>query len=178
MASTLLMSLLAACSSAPKAAVQASAPGGANTAPANMAAQADGVHAGQANAQQVAMKASTAVMAPGSLRDSVFFAFDDATVTADEAPVLQQQSLWLQARPQAAVTLQGYTDERGGSEYNLALGQRRAEAVRKALVLLGARGEHIETVSFGKERPRAACHEESCWKDNRRVDAVDTASAH
>ncbi len=178
MASTLLLSLLAACGTAPKPAMQASAPVGASTASASPAAQASGAQLGQAQGQSSTPPVAAAAAALGSLNDSVFFAFDDATVTADKTPVLQQQALWLQGHPQAAMTLQGHTDERGGSEYNLALGQRRAEAVRKALVLLGAQGERIDTVSFGKERPRATCHEETCWKEDRRVDAVDKASAH
>lgn len=178
MASTLLLTLLAACGSAPKPAMQASAPVGASATSTSAAAQASGAQLGQAQGQRSATPVGATTAASGSLGESVFFAFDDATITADKAPVIQQQALWLQGHPQAAMTLQGHTDERGGSEYNLALGQRRAEAVRKALVILGAQGERIDTVSFGKERPRATCHEETCWKEDRRVDAVDKTSAH
>jgi peptidoglycan-associated lipoprotein len=70
------------------------------------------------------------------------------------------------------VVLQGNCDERGSREYNLALGQRRADAVKQRMVLLGVPQTRIETVSFGKEKPRATCHDESCWSQNRRVDFV------
>jgi peptidoglycan-associated lipoprotein len=72
------------------------------------------------------------------------------------------------------LTVQGNCDERGGREYNLALGQRRADAVKERLVLLGVPASRIETVSFGKEKPRLTCHEEKCWKEDRRDDLVDS----
>jgi peptidoglycan-associated lipoprotein len=106
---------------------------------------------------------------------SVFFDFDSFVVKQDNAALLQSQSALLQAMPADHLTLQGNADERGGAEYNLALGQKRAEAVRKALVLLGASGDRIEAISFGKEKPRATCHDESCWSQNRRVDFVNAA---
>src|SRR6266403_1654591 len=70
------------------------------------------------------------------------------------------------------LTLQGNCDERGSREYNLALGQRRADAVKQRLRLLGIPETRVETVSFGKEKPRELCHNESCWSMNRRVDFV------
>jgi len=72
----------------------------------------------------------------------------------------------------ARVTLQGNTDERGTREYNIALGQRRADAVKKMMVLYGAQEIQIETVSFGKEKPRREGHDETAWTENRRVDIV------
>ena len=68
--------------------------------------------------------------------------------------------------------MQGNTDERGSREYNLALGQKRADSVRKMMSLMGAKPEQMESVSFGEEKPRAECHEESCWSQNRRTDIV------
>ena len=84
--------------------------------------------------------------------------------------VLQQQAEILKRYNKIAVSVEGNADERGSSEYNLALGQKRAEAVRKALVILGVPDARIEAVSFGEEKPKATCPEEKCWSQNRRVD--------
>jgi peptidoglycan-associated lipoprotein len=102
----------------------------------------------------------------------VLFDFDDYRVKPDYTDMLQKQAQFMKAQGIDKLVLQGNSDERGGAEYNLALGQKRADAVRKALVLLGAPEDRIETISFGKEKPKAACHDESCWSQNRRVDFV------
>ncbi|WP_290692223.1 peptidoglycan-associated lipoprotein Pal [Aquabacterium sp.] len=102
----------------------------------------------------------------------VLFDFDDYRVKPDYTDMLQKQAQFLKAQGLDKLVLQGNSDERGGAEYNLALGQKRADAVRKALLLLGAPEDRIETISFGKEKPKASCHEESCWAENRRVDFV------
>lgn len=101
---------------------------------------------------------------------SVFFDFDAFVVKSDYDAMLHDQAAFLNANPGDKLVVQGNTDERGGSEYNLALGQKRAEAVRKSLTVLGVSGDRIEATSFGKEKPRATCHDESCWSQNRRVD--------
>lgn len=104
---------------------------------------------------------------------SVYFDFDRYAIKSDEAAVISEHASLANAYPNDYVTLQGNCDERGSREYNLALGQRRADAVKQKLVLLGVPGSRIETISFGKEKPRALCHEERCWADNRRADFVD-----
>ena len=101
---------------------------------------------------------------------SVFFDFDAFVVKSDYDALLRDQAEFLKANPGDKLVVQGNTDERGGSEYNLALGQKRAEAVRKSLSVLGVSDDRVEATSFGKEKPRATCHEESCWSQNRRVD--------
>lgn len=106
-------------------------------------------------------------------RDSIFFAYDKSTVPASSEGLIQRHDKALNIYPKDHLVLQGNCDERGGAEYNLALGQRRADAVKERLVLLGAPVQRLETVSFGKEKPRETCHEESCWSENRRVDFVD-----
>ena len=108
-------------------------------------------------------------------QQSVFFDFDDFTVKSGNEDMLAKQARFLQSESGDHLVLQGNSDERGGIEYNLALGQKRADAVRQALVLLGAPASRIETVSFGEEKPRATCHDESCWSQNRRVDFVHAA---
>ena len=101
---------------------------------------------------------------------SVFFDFDAFVVKSDYDALLRDQAEFLKANPGDKLVVQGNTDERGGSEYNLALGQKRADAVRKSLSVLGVSDDRVEATSFGKEKPRATCHDESCWSQNRRVD--------
>ena len=100
--------------------------------------------------------------------DRVFFAFDRSDLDADAQAVLFAQAEWLGQNPSAGVTVEGHCDERGTREYNLALGERRADAVRDFLVGAGVDAARISTVSYGKERPVAVCSEESCWSQNRR----------
>jgi peptidoglycan-associated lipoprotein len=106
-------------------------------------------------------------------RNSIYFDFDKYAIKRDADSVITQHAKALAAYPRDYLTLQGNCDERGSSEYNLALGQRRADAVKERLVLLGVSAARIETVSFGREKPRETCHQESCWSENRRADFVD-----
>ncbi len=100
---------------------------------------------------------------------SVYFDYDSYIVKDDSRPVIVTNANFLK-KTGRHVILQGNTDERGGSEFNLALGQKRAEAVRKQLTLLGVPDGQLEAVSFGKEKPQAQGHDESAWAQNRRVD--------
>lgn len=104
---------------------------------------------------------------------SVYFDFDRSAIRPDQRSAVTEHAKLANAYANDRITLQGNCDERGGREYNLALGQRRADAVKKRLTLLGVADGRIETVSFGKEKPRALCHEEKCWAENRRADFVD-----
>jgi peptidoglycan-associated lipoprotein len=104
---------------------------------------------------------------------SVYFDFDRYAIRGEEDPLIAEHAKLLNAYSNDQLTLQGNCDERGSSEYNLALGQRRADAVKRKLVLLGVPEGRIETVSFGKEKPREPCHQERCWAQNRRADFVD-----
>lgn len=165
--------LLSACSTTKPATDKAAAPAAPVTAAApTTPAQPSGAAGDGANGNNLAgsqAKSTAPAFDPKSA--SIFFSFDDSTVNAEAQAVLQQQAQWLQANPQSAMKVEGNCDERGGREYNLALGQRRADATRKALSILTP-VDRVETVSYGKERPRAACHDESCWKENRRADFV------
>lgn len=110
---------------------------------------------------------------PGSgpdLKRSVYYEFDHYDVRPQYRELVESHARWLKANPQARLTIIGNTDEQGTREYNLALGQRRAESVSRLLTMLGARPEQIEAISFGKEKPRAAGHDESAWAENRRSD--------
>jgi len=103
---------------------------------------------------------------------SIYFDFDEYAIKDQYRPIIEAHAKYLQANRSARATLQGHTDERGTREYNIALGQRRADAVKKMMVLLGAQEIQIETVSFGKEKPRREGHDEASWGENRRVDIV------
>ena len=106
-------------------------------------------------------------------QNSIYFDYDRYAIKPDEDSLIAQHAKVLQAYPRDKLTLQGNCDERGSSEYNLALGQRRADVIKQRLVLLGIQAGRIETVSFGKEKPRETCHEERCWSENRRADFLD-----
>ena len=101
-----------------------------------------------------------------------FYLFDVDAVQAADKAVIQAHARYLADNPKSKVRLEGNADERGSSEYNLALGQRRANGVKKMLILGGAREGQIESVSFGEEKPRATAHNESAWAQNRRVDLI------
>ncbi len=103
----------------------------------------------------------------------VYFDFDSYVVRADAQPVITANGRVLKADARRRMTVEGHTDERGGREYNLALGQKRAGAVVQALVLMGAREEQLEAVSMGKERPAVTGSGEEAWAQNRRVELKD-----
>ncbi|WP_019140502.1 peptidoglycan-associated lipoprotein Pal [Noviherbaspirillum massiliense] len=103
---------------------------------------------------------------------SVYFDYDSYVVKNDFAPVVQAHAKYLAANKGRKIVIQGNTDERGGAEYNLALGQKRAEAVRKSLSALGVAETQMEAVSFGKEKPKATGSDEASWAENRRADIV------
>ena len=101
---------------------------------------------------------------------SVFFDFDSFVVKSEYQPLVQTHGSYLGTNKQRRITVEGHTDERGGREYNLALGQKRAEAVKQRLMLLGVTDTQIETVSFGEEKPRGTGSSEDAWSQNRRAD--------
>ena len=105
-----------------------------------------------------------------STQRSVYFDFDQFNVKASETAVVERQGKYLASKPNLAIRLEGNADERGGREYNLALGQKRAEAVARALKVYGVSDKQAEPVSFGSEKPKAAGHDEAAWAQNRRVD--------
>ncbi|MDR6535558.1 peptidoglycan-associated lipoprotein Pal [Variovorax soli] len=100
----------------------------------------------------------------------VYFDFDSYTIKPEFQSLIDGHARFLKANPQRRVSIEGHTDERGGREYNLALGQKRSEAVRRALVLLGVPDSQIEAVSFGKEKPAVQGSGEDVWAQNRRAE--------
>lgn len=103
---------------------------------------------------------------------SVYFDYDSYVVREDGKPVIANHAKYLVAHKTRKVIIQGNTDDRGGREYNLALGQKRAEAVRKSLSLLGVPENQMEAVSLGKEKPKALGNDEAAYGENRRADIV------
>ena len=120
--------------------------------------------------------------APSALKDpsnilsnrSVYYDFDKFDVKEEYRPLVEAHGKYLRENPSAKMLIQGNTDERGSREYNLALGQKRAEAVKKALLLQGATEAQIEAVSLGEEKPRCKESVETCWSQNRRSDMLYT----
>ena len=104
--------------------------------------------------------------------DRVFFAFDSSAITDNSAEILQTQVKWLKKHNEVNVIVQGYCDERGTREYNLALGERRANAVKQYLISQGIAADRISTISYGKERPAVLGNNEAAWAQNRRAVTV------
>ncbi|QBK05275.1 peptidoglycan-associated lipoprotein Pal [Hylemonella gracilis] len=98
----------------------------------------------------------------------IYFDYDSSAIKPEFRSVIEVHARFLQANPSRTVTIAGHADERGGTEYNLALGQRRADALRQMLVLLGAKSSQIETISYGKEKPAVRGSNEAAWSKNRR----------
>ncbi|MCX8113619.1 MAG: peptidoglycan-associated lipoprotein Pal [Burkholderiaceae bacterium] len=102
----------------------------------------------------------------------VFFDFDKFDIKPEYTGLVEAHGRYLASRKDRRVVIEGNADERGSREYNLALGQKRADAVRSRLQILGASAAQIETISYGEERPRCQQHNEDCWWQNRRADIV------
>jgi peptidoglycan-associated lipoprotein len=104
--------------------------------------------------------------------DRVFFDTDKFDIDAEDMATLQSQAAWLRRNPSARITIEGHCDERGTREYNLALGERRANAAKNYLASLGIDPGRMTTISYGKERPVALGSEESAWAQNRRAVSI------
>jgi peptidoglycan-associated lipoprotein len=171
--SIVLVNLLAACASEkPKEAVSEPA-----AAPSTQAAEPV---TAPADSSQTATAPMAATEAPASAEGgipesrSVYFPFDVDAVQPNDRATVQAHGEYLGKNTSAKVRVEGNADERGSSEYNLALGQRRANNVKKLLILSGAKASQITTVSFGEEKPRCPEHNEACWSQNRRADIIYT----
>jgi peptidoglycan-associated lipoprotein len=170
--SALFASLLAACGTTPTPDTGAPVEDrnvGAGTSGAATSGTTTGSVAGTATGSE-----SNRLRDPNSIlsKRSVYFEFDSYAVRDDYKPLIDAHARYLQGDKNGRMTIQGNTDERGSREYNIALGQRRADAVKKMMMLLGATDSQIETVSFGKEKPRNPGHDEGSWTENRRDDFV------
>ena len=102
----------------------------------------------------------------------IYFEYNQDTVKSEFTDVIQAHAKYLNDNRGRKIRLEGHADERGSREYNMALGQRRGEAVRRATTILGVGADRIETVSFGEDKPRSTGHDEAAWAQNRRVEIV------
>ena len=167
-----MVAFVAACSGTPSkeqqaAAVEERTPGQQAAAkPAQPGAEATALKPGAVGGNPLTDPAS-----PLSKR-SVYFEFDSFVIKDEYKSLIQAHAQYLKQNPKARTILQGNADERGSREYNLALGQKRADAVRKALEVLGVKDAQVESVSFGEEKPKATGHDEASWAENRRADIV------
>lgn len=124
---------------------------------------------------QAPAAASTNQIAPGSVKDflvnvgdRIFFDFDKSDIRGDQVSILEKQAAWLKQFPGVTVVIEGHCDERGTREYNLALGERRANSHKDYLISLGVDPNRIETISYGKERPAVLGSNDAAWAQNRR----------
>jgi peptidoglycan-associated lipoprotein len=172
--SVLLCGMLAACASSKSKApvVDGSATGGASTASTTGSGTADASRLGNRPGMDSSALGNDPLNDPnGQLAGrSVFYPVDVDAVQAADKPLIAAHAQYLASHPQRKVRVEGNCDERGSTEYNLALGQRRAEGVKKLLQLGGAKDAQIAASSFGEEKPRCTAHDESCWSQNRRSD--------
>jgi peptidoglycan-associated lipoprotein len=130
----------------------------------------DGSKTGQgASDMQTAQQQALAAL---KTRSIIYFDYDSSEIRSEYLPVVEAHAAYLAKYPNAKVRLEGHTDERGSREYNIGLGERRAQAVRRALQLQGVAEAQIATVSYGEERPAVAGGEESALAQNRRVEIV------
>jgi peptidoglycan-associated lipoprotein len=150
--------MLAACGSTPEPAPVG--PGGPGGGPGGISSS----RIGPGSQQDLASSAG----------DRVFFAYDQADISSEAQQILQRQSDWLRRYSNVSVTIEGHCDERGTREYNLALGERRAQAVKNVLVAAGIPAARISTISYGKERPEIPHSDDQSYAQNRRgVTAVN-----
>jgi peptidoglycan-associated lipoprotein len=112
-----------------------------------------------------------------NIGDRVYFDFDQAQIRDDAKPILTRQASWLEQYPDVRVRIEGNCDERGTRQYNLALGARRADAVREFLIGQGVNGGRISTISYGKERPIDTGHDEAAWARDRNADTAIVSGA-
>jgi peptidoglycan-associated lipoprotein len=141
-----------------------------------------------AGAQAGGAGANNAAAAPSSVADEevegpkegmltkrlIYFDFDSAEIRGEGTDVVAAHARYLAGHQDARVRLEGHTDERGSREYNIGLGERRAQSVRRALLLQGATAQQISTVSYGEEKPAVPGHDEAAWAKDRRVEIVYT----
>jgi peptidoglycan-associated lipoprotein len=157
---TLLAGAVAACSHARPVAEAAPQPAPAVAAPA-----------------QVAPSATSKVTSLPVPDGSIYFDLDRAVIRPEAKEELASLGNLMAKSPSLSVRVEGNCDERGTEEYNIALGQRRADAARKYLVEMGATGSNVTTISYGKDHPRAMGHDEQSWRDNRRDDLIPNQTA-
>lgn len=168
--SALLVGLIAACSSVP----QEQDPSAVEDRNIGEAVDRPGIKPAESQPLTDKSLAGDALTNPDNIlsKRSVYYDFDSNLIKDEYKPVVAAHARYLRQHNDTAMRIEGNADERGSREYNLALGQRRANAVKQMMQLLGAHTDQIETVSYGEEKPRATGEDEASWAENRRSDIV------
>ncbi len=162
------VALLAACETAPESSGNAQSSGASSSTSSS----------GSSTTSAVQIEGGSQEDLVVNVGDRVFFAFDSSELTAEARASLEKQAAWMKKFGGVRVTVEGHCDERGTREYNLALGERRANAAKDYLVALGINPARVKTISYGKERPAALGHNETAWAQNRRsVTVVDSTGS-
>ena len=159
--------VLAACATAPKETASTTSTTSSSSSSSTEASKpqvVDGVYVGSDTVEMLAV----------GVPDRVFFAYDSYSLTSDAQDSLAKQAKWLKANGSVTISIEGHADERGTREYNLALGDRRANAAKDFLMAQGISSSRITTISFGKERPVNAASNKTAWAQNRRSVTVRT----
>jgi peptidoglycan-associated lipoprotein len=170
----ILATALAACSTTPTTEAPVEDRGTAGTGAPGTGAETGGATGGGVTGSATGAARGSPLRDPNNIlsKRSIYFDFDSFVVKDEYRPLVEAHARYLQQNRNARMTVQGNTDERGSREYNIALGQKRADAVKRMMLLLGATDGQIETVSYGEERPKNAGHDEGAWAENRRDDIV------
>ena len=172
---TKFLSLLAAALLVSACATESEESGSASSQGASTQAASSGSGGSMVKKSQPMVEMKAKGLAPDSqeflvvnVGDRVFFGLDKSEITSESADTLKRQAAWMRDNPNVTVVIEGHADERGTREYNLALGERRANAVREHLISLGVSTARIGTISYGKERPAVLGSNEAAWGQNRR----------
>jgi len=172
----IIAAAVAGCSTTPTTEAPVEDRGAAGATVPGAGAQTGGAQGGGVNGSAIGNNGAgdPELRNPNSIlsKRSVYFDFDSFVVKDEYRPLVEAHARYLQSHRNARMTVQGNTDERGSREYNIALGQKRADAVKRMMTLLGAQDGQIETTSFGEERPKNPGHDDSAWAENRRDDIV------
>jgi len=171
-AATSLVALFAACSTTPEGGDKPAAKPDAAAAPAPEATPRKGAPTVDLTAR--GRDSSAMLKDPNNIlsKRQIFFEFDKFEIKDEYKSLVEAHAKYLRENPNAKMLIQGNADERGSREYNVGLGQRRSDTVKRALILLGARDGQIESVSLGEEKPMCSDHAEGCWAKNRRDDML------
>ena len=173
LAALLIVALVTACAGPSKSTVDGSAAGAAQTGGAASSGVTD-TGMGQGGSMGSSATGGSALGGPGASQENriIYFEFDRFDIKPEYNAILQAHARYLSTNPAARVRLEGHADERGSREYNIGLGEKRAQSVRNVLLLQGAVSDQIATVSFGEERPAVIGSDEEAWSLNRRVEIV------
>ena len=172
LASALLVFFLAACSTTPKDTADSSGSGSTSTSTSSDVSSSDEATSTESTSTSTSTSDSIEAGSQEDLivnvGDRVFFNYDSAELDTDAKELLQDQVAWLKQYSDVSVIIEGHCDERGTREYNLALGEKRAQSVKNYLINLGISADRVSTISYGKERPAVVGSSDGAWAQNRR----------